>query len=1180
MTTIDKLFASDINRKIEEVIKVDQVDADILRNEIEEYVVTIPIQKHYVEILEQYQAASRKPTDGIAIWISGFFGSGKSSFAKNLGLAIGNRDIGGDKAADLFARRVNDNRLKVVLKTINEQIPTHSVIFDVSTDRSIRSGNQMLTEIMYRLFLDSLGYAKDLDLAELEIALEHDGRLAAFEVAYHQKYGKEWQAAKGMLAFAIGEASAVLHAMDPTTFPAADSWARTRAKMEISSGLFASRVVELMARRKPGHSLIFVVDEVGQFVARDVQKMLDLQAIVQQLGVKGRGKHWVAVTSQEKLSELVGGLDDKKIELARLMDRFPAQVHLEPSDISEVTGQRVLKKGAGAEAILGKLFDDYRGRFGHATRLTADISLPDLTRSNFVDLYPLLPYQIDLIIQIVSGLRTQGGASKHVGGANRTIIKLAQQLLINPATRLAEQPVGALARLDQVYDLVEGNIASDIRAKIAAIPDRVPNVRLAQAVAKVVCLLQFAQSVHRSPENIAAALHPSVDAGSELPAVKDALQALEAALIVKQGSDGYRIPTPAEDDWEKMRAGIGSSRSGDNKLIAETLAGFWAPQPTFNLLDTKSFKAGLLALKDELAKGDVIFNIQIAEDADEVVKLGSEVRVRAQAESGTVFWVITLTPEIRRELLEAYRSTEMITRRGRGATTVDESALLMEEKTRLRRHQEQLRAYLRQACLSGSVYFRGNDRSIVGSADVGKAAVEVMKTILPDVYDRFSEASAKRADLEKGRDAVLTADNLNGLPAVFSELKLVKTEGGRTVFETESTPLSEVFGLIEQKANYGEQAMGRMLEEHLGRAPYGWDFEAVRLFAASLLRAGKIEAQHKGQSIDSATSVAAREAFQSNQNFRATTFRPKKGIDFVSRAEAAEHYKATFGDEIRELSEGVVAKTIQEAVSRDEDKVAAVLGRLKEAQLPGHDQIQQVADQMKAIRRGTEANAILSFNASYIGIRDTILRCAEIDRALTDVGLKAIAAARDMLRSRWPVLAEESDLDERLTTECGQLKDILQRETFYRDLNQVEAITQAIEADYKRRYDKALDRRVETYVDALSRLTSRPEWARLSMEQQDVLARDLRLRADRTFNNQNIHHLRSETDACEGRLRTALNRMHEVLEGERLATVRVGDYFPSGIETVEELERALGDLREEMTRLIGAGKKVVATWST
>jgi hypothetical protein len=146
-----------------------------------------------------------------------------------------------------------------------------------------------------------------------------------------------------------------------------------------------------MQRRRPGKTLLFVIDEVGQFVARDVQKMIDLQRIVELLGLKGRGKHWVVVTSQEKLGELISGLDDKKIELARLMDRFPLQVHLEPSDISEVTSRRVLSKNAGAQTALGKLFDDHRARLTEYTRMTADIKLPEFTRDSFIDLYPLLP---------------------------------------------------------------------------------------------------------------------------------------------------------------------------------------------------------------------------------------------------------------------------------------------------------------------------------------------------------------------------------------------------------------------------------------------------------------------------------------------------------------------------------------------------------------------------------------------------------------------------------------------------------------------------------------------------------------------------------------------------------------------------------------------------------------------
>jgi hypothetical protein len=362
MTQIATLFANDINRQIEEVIKVDQTAEDVVASEVDEYVVTDAIRRHFVDVFERYQETPQKPHEGIAVWVSGFFGSGKSSFAKMLGLTIENRSVLGESVSDRFVNRARDKKLAVVLKTINEQIPTHTVIFDVSTDRGIRSGNQMLSQIMYRLFLASLGYSDDLDLSELEINLEQHGELDRFKEVYREETNREWDVGKNRTMFALNEASRTLHKMHPDTFPMADSWA------------------------------------------------------------------------------------NRNIELARLMDRFPLQVHLEPSDISEVTSRRVLAKNSGAEQALGALFEANRGRLVQNTRVQSDIRLPDVGRQPFVDLYPLLPYQIDLIIQIVSGLRTQSGASRHVGGANRTIIKLAQQLLINPQTRLASRDIGALGR--------------------------------------------------------------------------------------------------------------------------------------------------------------------------------------------------------------------------------------------------------------------------------------------------------------------------------------------------------------------------------------------------------------------------------------------------------------------------------------------------------------------------------------------------------------------------------------------------------------------------------------------------------------------------------------------------------------------------------------------------------------
>lgn len=1175
-TLIKTLFANDIRRRIEEVIKVDQADEEIIRDEISEYVVTDTIRTHYTDIFDAYRETPNKPHEGIAIWVSGFFGSGKSSFAKMLGLSVANRIVAGDSTAELFAERTGDTKLQILLKAINEAIPTHAVIFDVSTDRGIRSGNQTLTEIMYGLFLQSLRYAKDLDLSELEIGLEEKGEFAQFEDEYERLYGKEWAVEKGKVAFALSEASRVLHSMHPDTYPVADSWVKAvKNKADITPGKLAERVGELMKRRMPGFSLMFVVDEVGQFVARDVQKMLDLQAIVQSLGVKGRGKHWVVVTSQEKLGELVSGLDDKKIELARLMDRFPLQVHLEPSDISEVTSRRVLSKNAAAQTSLGKLFDEHRGRLTEHTRFTADIKLPELSRESFIDLYPLLPYQIDLIIQVVSGLRTQGGASKHVGGANRTIIKLAQQLLINPAVNLADGQLGELVRLDQVYDLVEGNIGSEVRAKIAAISKELHHP-LAQSVAKVICLLQYVKSIHRSAENIAAGLHPSVGGDSQLASVKEALSELVAAQKVRHSDDGYRIPTPAEDDWERLRNGISPKPGDSHRLYAEVLSAFWQPQPSRTLFDTKTFKAGLAIHGREVTSGDMMFQVHLAEDGKAFDALASELRTRSQQERKHVFWAIALTDSIDRETVELFRSKEMLARKERETKGDDTPALIAEERVRLRRHSDELRRLLRAAGLSGRIYFRGNDRSPSDRAvDVGKTVVEVLGQVLPEVFDRFKEAAAKATDVKRGTDALFTAENLRGLPSVFGTLGLLRDEKGKTVFRAESGPLKEVLDRIEERGNYGETASGRYLTDEFTKEPFGWDFEVVRLLALSLLRAGKIEAISKGQTLDTVTGVEARDTFSNNNLFRQASFRPKKGIEFEELVKASEAFRDTFGSEVKELNAGAIVAELRTEVARNEDSVSSALATLTTHRLPGGAIFDGAIGQIKTILRGPEDNAIATFNTSHRTIKDAIKRAVELEQVLSEPRLHDLERARKAQESLWSFLSQEADIADELRTRAASLEDLLARETFFKELPAIDQHTTAIEAEYSRRYNEALDARVAAYTDAFGKLMKTLGWTEIDEGQQHRLAEPFERGQKRDVERVPIPQLRADRDACEGRLRSAVAELRRIIDGERVVTVSFGSYFEGGIETEEQLEAALDGVRDECARLIGAGKKVI-----
>ncbi len=1172
---IRNLFASDISRRIEEVIKVDQADEQIIRDELSEYVVTDSIRSHFTEILELYWETPKKPHEGTGVWVSGFFGSGKSSFAKYLGLALENRRILGEGAARIFGQRTGDQKVQVLLNNIAEQIPTESVIFDVSTDRGIRTGSQSITEIMYRLFLQSLGYAKDLDLSELEITLEEQRRLEGFKAKYGEVFGKDWDVEKGKIALAVQQASRVMHELEPATYATPDSWREAAMKRaDITPGDLAKRCLELTDRRKPGKSLVFVVDEVGQFVARDVQKMLDLQAVVQNLGRIGRGRMWLVVTSQEKLNELVGGLDDKRVELARLMDRFPLQVHLEPSDISEVASKRVLSKDADAEKLLRELFMEHRGRLTDNTRLTADIKLPELSAESFIDLYPLLPYQIDLIIQVVSGLRTQGGVSRHVGGANRTIIKLAQQLIIHPDVNLASAPLGTLARIDQIYDLVSGNIGSEVRGKIDDIGKKVGHP-FAQPVAKAICLLQYVQSIHRTAENIAAALHPAVEADSRLPEVRDALEALQKAHMVRLGDDGYRIPTPAEDDWERQRAGL-SPKPGDvSRLHAEVVAGLWQPQPSHSLLDIKLFKAGLYFNDRPLIEGDLPFHLTLAEAGKDYSDRLEEAHRRSQTETKAIFWIAALSETIDSETVEVFRSKEILSRKERGAQTKDETALVAEEKLRLRRYQDELRRLIKQALLSGTIFFRGNDRSPDEAAsDMGKAASRAMSKVLPEVFDRFGEAAVRvnKNDLE----SLMTTENLRGLTSVFMDLNLVRDQGGKPVFNTEGGPLAEVLARIENRTSYGETANGKYLEAEFGKDPFGWDFDVVRLLVVSLLRAGKIEATSKGQLIESASSLEARNTFHNNNLFRQASVRPKVGLEFTHLVDASGYFKEVFGREIAEIEQNVVANAIREESQRNETVLREIHSMLVQRHLPGVEVLRSALDQMLSIRTGKEDHAILTFNGAYKELKEAVKRGAELNQALNEPRLHDLARAQRILKTIWPFLNEEPDLTNGHREHAEKLADLMARETFFRELPAIDQHTQALEQEYERRHQEAVNARCAAYTAALARLRSTPGWEQLNEDQQHLVSVPLAVRAtSEGADSQTIPLIREQLEACDSLLRKAIEEILRLIDGHRVVRVSASSYFSGGIDTEEQLDAALEGLRVQCLELIGAGKKVL-----
>ena len=391
--------------------------------------------------------------------------------------------------------------------------------------------------------------------------------------------------------------------------------------------------------------------------------------------------------------------------------------------------------------------------------------------------------------------------------------------------------MGALVRLDQVYDLVEGNIGSEVRAKIAAIAKELSHP-LAQPVAKVICLLQYVKSVHRTAENIAAALHP----GSRRLAARRASRRRCASWRPRtrfgSGDDGYRIPTPAEDDWERLRNGINPKPGDAHRLYTEVLDGFWQPQPSYTLFETKTFKAGLAdprAARSSTATW--LFHVHLATSGKEFQVLATELRTRSQQERKNVFWAVALTTRSTARPSSSSarrRCSPARSARRKGEDTTHSSPRRRSGSAGTR---TSFGALMKAACLSGSVYFRGNDRS-PGTARrrmSARARPRVLGDVLPESSTASRRPRPRRPMSRRASTRCSPRRTFRACRRCSAASASCATRRARPSFDVESGPLQEVTGPhrgASELRRHGERPLprGRVRQGALrlglrGRAP-------------------------------------------------------------------------------------------------------------------------------------------------------------------------------------------------------------------------------------------------------------------------------------------------------------------------------------------------------------------------
>jgi hypothetical protein len=341
---IAEVMDRDLSRPIEELVKVNNDYPDTVSTELTEYVVTDRIKAEYEGLFSLMAAAVKSPDESVGVWISGFFGSGKSSFAKNLAYVLANREVRGATASSLFLKRVESNRVTESVEFLNRAVPCEIFMLDVHADIPVQTKAEPIAEAMYRVLRRDLDYAEDHDISELEIELEKEGKLAAFQDLCRGEYREEWRKIRqGAQKFA--RSSALLHRLDPRTYASTDTWlnmVKARPLGRSSVRDLAERLFDLCEIRRPGKTFAFVVDDIVQHVELDGERLENLCAFVEQLGKvslerlkagKIPGPAWIIATAEETLDEAYNLLAVGRSSLPKLEDRFKHQIDLSDAGI-------------------------------------------------------------------------------------------------------------------------------------------------------------------------------------------------------------------------------------------------------------------------------------------------------------------------------------------------------------------------------------------------------------------------------------------------------------------------------------------------------------------------------------------------------------------------------------------------------------------------------------------------------------------------------------------------------------------------------------------------------------------------------------------------------------------------------------------------------------------------------
>jgi hypothetical protein len=827
---IQNMFLKDINRNINGVIKVAQNDEQSLVQELDEYIITKELRRHFTDFFDNYSKAIEQPTVEIGVWISGFFGSGKSHFLKMLSYILSNSEVAGRHAVDFFEKKIDDPiEYSTMLRCTN--IPTELILFNIDSEGFITKDKTAVLRVFAKVFYNHLGfYGDDLKIAKLEQFLNQRSRTEAFSQAFEAVNGAQWTEARSSAAFFEDDIVSALQSALGMSETAARNWFNGAENAEISIRSLVEEIKQYVDSKGKDFRLLFCVDEVGQYIGEDSDLMINLQSIVEEVGTKCQGKVWVMVTSQEAIDSVVRIKGD---DFSKIQGRFKTRLSLSSASVAEVIKKRILEKTPIANQYLHKVYEKEHVVLKNIfTFSEAVLDIKGYADSEeFSATFPFVPYQFIILQKVLAEIRKHGNSGKHLSGGERSMLSGFQEA----AQAANDQDENTLVPLWQFYDTVHTFLESPIRRVIDRCKTAADNREGLEpndvSVLKLLYLVRYITDIKANINNIGIMLVDDIrtDRVAQRSEITASLERLVSQDYVARNGDNYSFLT---DEEQEIAKGIRNT-SVDTAAIVRSIG-----QTIFSAIyPLKKIKYNKYDFAYDQYVDDVIFGaatggvrLRLVTTVNDYHKAAKQKLLNDSQVNNEAIVVMSREVHYFEELETAARIHKYVKQKNVAHLPESIKGIIRKQQAQASKLEETAKTLIDKAIAGGEFYICG-EKPVIKNGDAKAKLDEALKQLIESVYSKLNLVNTfydGDADIHTILNRQLQPDPSDGT-------------GANNEFA-----LNDISQWLEDRHRNNVPVSMGDVQRKFQAIPYGWREVDIAALIANLIVGQKIEIRYCG----------------------------------------------------------------------------------------------------------------------------------------------------------------------------------------------------------------------------------------------------------------------------------------------------------------------------------------------